>query len=205
MLRRTCQGSVPPRGTVTKLDVAYFTDHSAERNSSLTSSGDGSTVDIVTMTFGDLIDQAEWVPMELNQQHMPSYFWNDGGLLADAPVDFAETFRDGMFVSAEPVDMMRFGRNPLRVRPNFTVPRHHHNVDELLIVLKGEYSIEYDVDEPGGETKTVVVRPGDLFISRAGTAYTMTAGPEGVSYIETWPGSVTELKTYWHDSGWVRR
>jgi hypothetical protein len=33
----------------------------------------------------------------------------------------------------------------------------------------------------------------------------MTAGPEGVTYIETWPNSVRTLETYWHDVGWVHR
>ena len=37
--------------------------------------------------------------------------------------------------------------------------------------------------------------PGQCFLSRAGTPYTMTAGPEGVTYIETWPSPVTELET----------
>lgn len=140
--------------------------------------------------------------MNLDQQNVPSYFWNDGGLLADAPVSFEDTFRGGMFTSTMPIDMPRFNRNPLRVIPNFVVPRHHHARDELLIVLEGEYSIEYD---EGEGTETVLVRAGDIFISRGGTAYTMTAGPEGVTYIETWPMPVTELVTVWHDSGWVAR
>jgi mannose-6-phosphate isomerase-like protein (cupin superfamily) len=156
----------------------------------------------MTFTFGDLIDDADWVPMDLDQQNAPSYFWNDGGLLADAPVSFAKTFREEMFVTTKPIDFPRFNRNPLRVRPNFVVPRHHHNVDETLFVFQGEYSIEYD---EGDGRETIVVRAGDVFISRAGTAYTMTAGPEGVTYIETWPRPVAELETYWHNEGWVAR
>ena len=46
----------------------------------------------VTLTFGDLVDDAEWVPMDLDQQEITSYFWKDGGLLRDAPVDFRATF-----------------------------------------------------------------------------------------------------------------
>jgi hypothetical protein len=30
----------------------------------------------------------------------------------------------------------------------------------------------------------------------------MTAGPEGVTYIETWPEPVALLETYWHEGGW---
>jgi hypothetical protein len=51
----------------------------------------------------------------------------------------------------------------------------------------------------------VIVKPGCFFTSRAGTPYTMTAGPEGVTYIETWGVPVTKLKTVWYDFGWVRR
>ncbi|WP_232838569.1 cupin domain-containing protein [Streptomyces geranii] len=160
----------------------------------------------MTLVFDDLVADSDWLPMDLDQQHFPSYFWHAGGLLRDAPVDFRATFDGAMWVTSKPIDMPRFNRNPLRVRAHFTVPRHHHNMDEMLFVLAGEYSIEYDEDEDqGGGTRTVRVGPGDFFLSRAGTPYTMTAGPEGVTYIETWPKPVTELQTYWHDVGWVRR
>ncbi|PVX63332.1 cupin domain-containing protein [Rhodococcus globerulus] len=152
----------------------------------------------MALTFGDLVDDADWIPLGLDVA--PSYFWKDGGLLIDAPVDFAATFGGSMWVTTKPIQVKRFNRNPLRVRPNFTVPRHHHNMDELLFVFAGEYSIEYEED---GEWQTVRVRPGEFFLSRAGTAYTMTAGSEGVTYIETWPKPVAELETYWHDFGWL--
>ncbi|MFC1437264.1 cupin domain-containing protein [Streptacidiphilus sp. N1-10] len=139
--------------------------------------------------------------MSLDQQNHPNYFWNDGGSLGDAPVDFAATFDGAMWVTTKPIDVPRFNRNPLRVRADFTVPRHHHDLDEMLFVLAGEYVIEY---EEGGAKQVVRVGPGEVFLSRAGTPYTMTAGPEGVTYIETWPRPVAELKTYWHDFGWVR-
>lgn len=156
----------------------------------------------MTLVFGDLVDDADWLPMDLDQQRSPNYFWHGGGLLSDAPVDFRATFDRAMWVTTKPIDMPRFNRNPLRVRPHFTVPRHHHNMDEMLFVLSGEYSIQYDEE---GQSQTVRVGPGDFFLSRAGTPYTMTAGPEGVTYIETWPKPVTSLETYWHDFGWVRR
>ena len=124
------------------------------------------------------------------QQESPTYYWEDGGLLNDAPVDFDATFAENMFVSTKPIDFMTFYRNPLKVVPNFTVPRHLHNIDETIIVFKGEF---------------VTVKPGCFFTSRAGTPYTMTAGPEGVTYIETWGVPVSKLKTVWYDFGWVRR
>jgi len=86
--------------------------------------------------------------------------------------------------------------------PNFTVPRHLHNIDETIIVFKGEYKIQFG--DPAKD-EYVIVKPGCFFTSRAGTPYTMTAGPEGVTYIETWGVPVTKLKTVWYDYGWVRR
>ncbi len=47
-------------------------------------------------------------------------------------------------MSRKPIEIPVFNRNPLRVRPSFVVPRHHHNFDEMLFVFEGEYSIEYD-------------------------------------------------------------
>ncbi|PXW32690.1 UNVERIFIED_CONTAM: hypothetical protein DES50_103478 [Williamsia faeni] len=161
------------------------------------------TVVAMTNSFGNLLNPDAWFHMPLDQQGVPSYFWKDGGLLNDAPVDFAATFADHMDLTSEPIDLMHFNRNPLRVTPGFVVPKHQHNCDEMLFVFAGEYSIE--VDEPDGSTKTVVVRAGDMFVSHANTPYTMTAGPEGVTYIETWPVPVTELETIWHDVGWVHR
>ena len=155
--------------------------------------------------FADLLDNEDWVPLSLDQQTFPSYLWNDGGTLADAPVDFAATFDGAMWMTRKPIKIPAFNRNPLRVRPGFVVPRHHHNFDEMLFVFEGEYSIEYDDEESVDGTSTVVVEAGDVFVSHAGTPYTMTAGPEGVVYIETWPAPIRELTTTWHDSGWVRR
>ena len=154
------------------------------------------------ITSGSLVTDEGWVPMSLDQQGNPAYYWEDGRLLADAPVDFAATFAENMWVSTKPIDLPRFNRNPLKVLPDFMVPRHQHNIDETIIVLAGEYKIEFgDPDNP----ESVLVRPGCFFTSRAGTPYTMTAGPEGVTYIETWGVPVTRLKTIWYDHGWVRR
>ena len=150
-----------------------------------------------------LVTDTDWIPMSLEgQQDSPTYYWEDGGLLKDAPVDFDATFGENMFVSTKPIDFLTFYRNPLKVVPNFTVPRHLHNIDETIIVFKGEYKIEFG-DPAKGEY--VIVKPGNFFTSRAGTPYTMTAGPEGVSYIETWGTPVTSLKTVWYDFGWVHR
>lgn len=150
---------------------------------------------------GDLLDGEDWVPLALDQQDNPTYFWHDGRPLSEAPVDFAATFDGAMWMARKPIRIRQFNRNPLRVRPGFVVPRHHHSLDEMVIVLAGEYHIDHGEDDP----QTVRVGPGEFFISRAGTPYTMSAGDEGVVYIETWPAPLPTLRTYWHDVGWVHR
>ena len=156
----------------------------------------------MSIDLDSLFGEDGWIPMPLNQQGNPSYLWEDGGLLKDAPVDFAATFGESMWVTTKPIGLGVFNRNPLRVVPGFLVPRHSHNIDETVLVLQGEYLIEFgDPEKP----ESFVAKAGSVFTSRAGTPYTMTAGPEGVTYIETWGVPVTKLKTFWMDYGWVHR
>lgn len=156
----------------------------------------------VGIAVADLLDGQDWVPMSEEQQANPTYFWFDGRPLTDAPVDFAATFGAAMWMCRKPISIRTFNRNPLRVRPHFTVPRHHHNLDEMILVFQGEYHIDHG---EGADAEVTRVGPGECFISRAGTPYTMTAGPDGVTYIETWPEPLPALETYWHDVGWVHR
>lgn len=161
----------------------------------------GGMMRAMGVIVSDLLDGQDWVPLALDQQDNPSYFWHDGRPLSEAPVDFAATFDGAMWMCRKPIRIRQFNRNPLLVRPGFVVPRHHHSLDEMVIVLDGEYSIEHGDDDP----QTVVIGPGEYFLSRAGTPYTMTAGDQGVTYIETWPEPLPTLLTYWHDVGWVPR
>jgi mannose-6-phosphate isomerase-like protein (cupin superfamily) len=150
-----------------------------------------------------LVTAEDWIPMPLaGQQENPSYYWEDGRLLKDSPADFDATFAQNMWMTTKPMSLRAFNRNPLYVVPNFTVPRHLHNIDETIIVFKGEYKIQFG--DPAKD-EHVIVKPGCFFTSRAGTPYTMTAGPEGVTYIETWGVPVNRLKTVWYDFGWVHR
>ncbi len=155
------------------------------------------------LVHASLVSDDGWVSLVQAMPHQcdaATYLWVGGGLLKDAPVDFNATFADNMFICTKPIDVASFGRNPLRNVPNFTVPRHEHNIDETVIVFQGEQLVEFgDVDNP----ESVLVKAGCSFTSRAGTPYTMTAGPEGVTYIETSGVSGALLKTIWHDHGWV--
>jgi len=156
------------------------------------------------LTFGTLLDDNGWIPMECEQQQWAEvYYWHDGRKLYDSPADFVATFTDTMWVNMDKIEVMKFNRSPLRVRPNFVVPRHHHTTKEQIFIFKGEYSIEYG---PLDDLKTVVVKPGMFFLSYPGTPYTMTAGPEGVTYIETWPHHVMGGgDTIWYDKGWTKK
>jgi len=42
----------------------------------------------VGVTFVNLVDSQDWTLMSLDQQSNPKYFWTDGRLLFEAPVDF---------------------------------------------------------------------------------------------------------------------
>jgi len=159
----------------------------------------------MTIVHANLVSDDGWVSMVQampNQVDTTTYLWAGGGYLKDAPVDFDATFADNMLICTKPIDVPGFNRNPLRNVPNFTVPRHEHNIDETIIVFQGEYSIEFGDED---NLETVVVKPGCFFTSRAGTPYTMTSGPEGVTYIETWGVSVKLLKTVWYERGWVTK
>src|SRR5260370_41701317 len=101
-------------------------------------------IDRMPFSVDSLDTDDNWVPMSLaGQQENPTYSWEDGGLLKDAPVDFDATFAENMFVSTKPIEFMTFYRNPLKVVPNFTVPRHLHNIDETIIVCKAEYKTQF--------------------------------------------------------------
>ncbi|MBA4025760.1 MAG: hypothetical protein C0482_25715 [Gordonia sp.] len=137
------------------------------------------------------------------QQFSPNYYWHDGRKLHESPADFVETFRDAMWITPDVIDVMAFNRSPLKVKPNMVVPRHHHTTKEMIFIFEGEYSIAYG---PEGEEKTVLLKPGNFFLSHPGTPYTMTAGPEGVTYIETWPHHIMGGgDTIWYDRGWIKK
>ena len=116
------------------------------------------------IAFDTLLTDDGWELMSPDQQDVPTYYWHEGGTIKDTPIDFKATFEGNMFVTTKPIDVPAFNRNPLKVVPNFVVPRHFHNLDEMIVVFKGEYTIDYG---EGDEAGTQVVGPGQFFISRA--------------------------------------
>jgi quercetin dioxygenase-like cupin family protein len=117
--------------------------------------------------------------------------------MTTAPVDITATFDGAMWHSTavEPAFQWR-GR---RIRPGFTVPRRHHNFRQLTIVVGGSADVEYD-----GEARRV--GPSEFWVAEAGVPCTVTAGPQGVTYLECWNGALALAETYWHDDEhWKRR
>jgi hypothetical protein len=158
----------------------------------------------VSIDFFNLLDDEGWVPLSVDEASVAS-FRADGRPLSDAPVDIGAMFDGAMWRSTK-IDRA-FNLCGLRCRPNFTVPRHHHNLRQLIIVCGGELFVEHG-DRGGEETSPLDRRrvgAGQFFVSDAGTPFTTTAGPEGAIYIATWPAPVATLETYWHEDGWISR
>jgi mannose-6-phosphate isomerase-like protein (cupin superfamily) len=150
----------------------------------------------VPIKFFDLLDNDGWEPLHVDPADA-TFYWNDGGFMPTAPVDLAATFNGAMWQSTNLE--VAFGMRGRRIRPNFTVPTRHHNLRQLMVVVGGELMVESD-----GEKHEVLA--DGFWVGEAGTPYSMTAGPEGATYIECWPENMSLLETYWHDDPhWMRR
>jgi mannose-6-phosphate isomerase-like protein (cupin superfamily) len=153
----------------------------------------------VPIAFFDLLDNDGWEPLRFDPAD-PSFYWNDGGFMTTAPVDITATFDGAMWRSTQvEADFQWRGR---RLRPGFTVPRRHHNLRQLMIVVGGSIDVVYGADD----TETRRIGPGEFWVAEAEVPYTMTAGPEHVTYLECWTEPMSLAETYWHDDKhWKRR
>ena len=147
----------------------------------------------MSIDFFNLRDDDGWNPLIVDQSN-PNYFWIDGRPLTQAPVDVAATFAGAMWYSTR-IDRS-FNLDGLRLRANFRMPRHHLNLRQLIIVFGGTLL--------AGHVGQRQVGPGEFFVSDAGTPLTLTAGPEGVTYVATQPQPSMTLETYWHEcDAWI--
>jgi len=121
----------------------------------------------VPIAFFDLLDDDGWEPLRLDPAD-PSFYWNDGGFMTTAPVDITATFDGAMWHSTqvEP-DFQWRGR---RIRPGFTVPRRHHNLRQLMIVVGGSIDVEYGAND----TETRRIGPGEFWVAEEEVPYAMT-------------------------------
>lgn len=154
-------------------------------------------VRVVPIDFLDLLDDDGWEPVALDPGR-PQNRWSEGGSLADAPVDAAATFAGAVWHSTR-IDPA-FGLVGVRLGPGLVVPRRHHDEDVQRIVYGGAVTVDTD----GGPPATV--GPGQFFLVEAGTPYGLTAGPEGVTFTESWPlGSAGAETTWYPGPTWVAR
>jgi len=64
----------------------------------------------------------------------------------------------------------------VKYRPNSVVPRHRHDVAQVVMILEGEARLG-----------SRVIKPGAGYYTPAGFAYSVHAGPEGVTLVEFRP------------------
>jgi mannose-6-phosphate isomerase-like protein (cupin superfamily) len=102
-------------------------------------------------------------------------------------VDLERYFERGMWTKF--YDTGAFNALHLRLGPGFTIPRHHHNCDQLVIVLEGEL-------RQGSRS----LNAGDGYMTPAGRSYTVTAGRGGARYVEIRTQPMTEFQTVWDEA-----
>lgn len=148
--------------------------------------------------YADLLSDDGWEPLDFSAPN-PNFYWHDGRFLADAPVDVEATLGGALFGTTV-VDPW-FQWRPRRVKPGFTIPSCHHNLGQLVIVLDGDIEVAY-----GREKGAQTIGATEFWVCEAGTPYSVTAGPQGATYVESWDGPMALIETYWHDDAtWVRR
>lgn len=57
--------------------------------------------------------------------------------------------------------------------PDFVMPRHHHDTDQIVLVVEGEL-----------HQGKRVLKPGSGYFTKAGVPYTFRAGPQGCRILE---------------------
>jgi hypothetical protein len=103
-----------------------------------------------------------------------------------AAVDLSRYFQ-GMEV--QPVDCGCYNMLQTRVPPGFHVPRHRHNTDQVVLVVAGSML--------QGRKE---MRVGEGYATPAGNPYSLTAGPEGLTWLEVRTTPLAQLTTEWLDT-----
>jgi quercetin dioxygenase-like cupin family protein len=127
------------------------------------------------------IDSVEWHPVRFPPDGGPNIPESLQG-----KVNFEEYYDQGMWTAY--VDAGGFSLLGVKLAPDFTIPRHHHNMHQLVFVHEGEAW--------QGAKRFV---PGDWYFTRAGHSYSLTAGPEGVTVFEIRAEPMQNLTLVWDD------
>jgi len=148
-------------------------------------------------TAGDA--QKRFIPFNLDDlQWKQVHVSADGREFTSRPesldgVDFEKFFEHGLWNAF--VDAGGFNILGVKLAPGFTIPRHHHNIDQLVLVHEGDVWL-------GSRS----YQAGDGYFTRAGHTYTITAGDAGATIFEIRKDPITTLKLDWDErdpSRWV--
>ncbi|MCX4095599.1 cupin domain-containing protein [Nocardia sp. alder85J] len=102
-------------------------------------------------------------------------------------VDVDEYFRDGLF--SKRMQIGSFHLLEVRFAPGFVIPRHHHNFDQMVVVVEGSV-------RQGRRWFQV----GDGYFTKADTPYVTAAGPEGARIVEVRKDPIEELEVWWDEA-----
>jgi hypothetical protein len=78
-----------------------------------------------------------------------------------------------------------FGLTGVRLEAGTVLPRREHSEDVQRIVYGGSVTVQFDDDD--GKPDEATIGPGQFFLVQADTPYVLVAGPDGVTYTESWP------------------
>jgi hypothetical protein len=134
--------------------------------------------------FFDLLHQDDWMAIELDPAAPIPHAWPEG--LLDA-VDVQSHFHGKITMTFR--DHGACNVLGLHVVPNFTIPRHAHPIDQLVFVLEGEL-------RQGNRH----LGPGSGYFTPAGSPYSVTSGPDGVTYVEIRHDPIDQLHTIWYEA-----
>jgi quercetin dioxygenase-like cupin family protein len=131
--------------------------------------------------------------------HVPDEAWRTVDMPSDGgPNDFPDVIREkvdlheyfyGRLDTSVPFNSDNFSVLLMRLAPGFTIPRHSHETDQVVIVLEGE-----------ARQGNRVFKPGDAYFTPGNQPYSLTAGPEGCRTVEVRKHSLHELQTHWHEA-----
>jgi mannose-6-phosphate isomerase-like protein (cupin superfamily) len=153
------------------------------------------------IAFFDFRDGQGWEPIQFDADDVNNYWFDNGVIkdLATAPFDFGATL-DGALSHSTKVETA-FQWRGRKLAAGRILPKHHHNLRQLMVIVDGELSIEYGED--GAEK--VTLGPNEFWIAEAGAPYTAKAGPAGAAYLESWDAPLSTIESYWHDdANWKR-
>lgn len=138
--------------------------------------------DVPNRIFFDLNEDIEWVPQD--------GYGPDGEGLGVIPeslkgkVDFGAYFNGQHwthYTKSGPFHLLR-----IKFEPNFNLPRHYHNMDQVVFVLKGE---AWQGNRRFG--------PGEGWSTPAEQPYQVAAGPDGLELVEVRHEPLENLTTHW--------